>query len=174
MAKIAVSVAPGQTMRIELHRCAAARYLANRWRNHLAGMRGYTVLELLIAMMLAGIVMAIAVPRAQHQLDRVVVQSARSDVQSTLSYARSLALAARARVVVSIDSTTGTIRVRHMGMDAISRGVSHAHGVRLTSTRDSLVYDAHGIGHGAANLSVVVRKRAAAETVFVSRLGRVR
>jgi prepilin-type N-terminal cleavage/methylation domain-containing protein len=174
MAKIAASFAPGQSTRSELRRRAAGRCRANRCSSHLAGMRGFTVLELLIAMMVAGIVMAIAVPRAQHQLDRVVVQSARSDVRGILSYARSLALAARARVVVSIDSTTGTIRVRHMGTDAMSRGVSHAHGVRLTSSRDSLVYDAHGMGYGAANLSVVVRKRAAAETVFVSRLGRVR
>jgi prepilin-type N-terminal cleavage/methylation domain-containing protein len=174
MAKIAASILPGQTTRIELRRFAAGRCRVHRCINHLAGMRGYTVLELLIVMMLAGIVMAIAVPRAQHQLDRVVVQSARSDVRRILSYARSLALAARARVVVSIDSTTGTVRVRHMGMDAISRGIGHAHGVRLTSSRDSLVYDSHGMGHGAANLSVVVRKRAAAETVFVSRLGRVR
>ena len=144
--------------------------------NHdrLCDMRGYTVLELLIAMMLAGILMAVAVPRAQRQLDRVVVQSARSDVRGILSYARSLALAAHARVVVSIDSSSGTIRVRYLGTEAMSRGVSHAHGVRLSSTRDSLVYDALGMGHGAANLSVVVRKRSAAETVFVSRLGRVR
>jgi hypothetical protein len=55
-----------------------------------------------------------------------------------------------------------------------SRGVAHAHGVRLVATRDSLVYDAHGVGWGAANLSVIVRKRAVAETVFVSRLGRIR
>ena len=143
-------------------------------RVRLRVMRGYTVLELLIAMMLAGILMAIAIPRAQHQLDRVVVQSARSDVRGILSYARSLALAAHARVVVSIDSGSGTIRVRYLGTDAIARGVNHAHGVRLTSTRDSLVYDAMGMGYGAANLSVVVRKRSAAETVFVSRLGRVR
>ena len=174
MAKIAASGAPGQITRIELRRCAAGGYRVSHCIDHLVGMRGYTVLELLIVMMVAGIVMAIAVPRAQHQLDRVVVQSARSDVRGILTYARSLALAARARVVVSIDSISGTVRGRHMGTDAISRGVGPAQGVRPTSSRDSLVYDANGMGHGAANLSVVVRKRAAAETVFVSRLGRVR
>jgi hypothetical protein len=30
------------------------------------------------------------------------------------------------------------------------------------------------LGRGAANLSVIIRRRAAAETVVVSRLGRVR
>jgi hypothetical protein len=35
-------------------------------------------------------------------------------------------------------------------------------------------YAPTGMGYGAANLSVVVRRNAAVETVYVSRLGRVR
>ena len=137
-------------------------------------MRGFTILELLIAMMIAGILLAISIPHAQLQLDRVVVHSAREDVRAALSLGRTLALAGHARVVVSIDSTSGTLRIRQYGQQVHSRGVAHAHGVRLVATRDSLVYNAHGVGHGAANLSIIVQKRAAAETVFVSRLGRIR
>ena len=137
-------------------------------------MRGYTVLELLVAMMIAGILLGIAIPRAQRQLDRITVQSARGDVRATLTYARTLALAGQTQVVVSFDAPGGTIVVRRGGGNALSRGVAHAHGVELRSSRDSLIYDAHGIGRGAANLSVILKKRAAAETVFVSRLGRVR
>jgi len=137
-------------------------------------MRGFTVIELLIAMMIAGVLLAISIPHAQHQLDKTVVQSAREDVRATLTFARTLALAGYSRVTIRIDSANGTLRVRQNGEQVLSRGVSHAHGVELTATRDSLVYDAHGIGRGAANLSVVVRRRAAAETVFVSRMGRIR
>jgi hypothetical protein len=46
--------------------------------------------------------------------------------------------------------------------------------VELRATRDSLAYDPYGMGRGASNLSIVIRKGAAVETVFVSRLGRIR
>lgn len=135
---------------------------------------GYTVVELLLVVMIAGLVMAIAIPRGLSLLDRVVVQSAASDVQATLSLARSLALAGRAAVAVDVDSATGVLRIRRGAEILLTRGIGHAHGVRLDRTRDSLTYDPRGLGRGAANLSLIVRRRAAAETVFVSRLGRVR
>jgi hypothetical protein len=58
-----------------------------------------------------------------------------------------------------------TVRKKEIGTD---------HGVELSSSRGQMTYAATGMGYGAANLSVVVRRRAAVDTVFVSRLGRVR
>jgi hypothetical protein len=46
--------------------------------------------------------------------------------------------------------------------------------VVLSASRARVVYSASGFGYGAANLSVVVRRNSAVDTVFVSRLGRVR
>jgi prepilin-type N-terminal cleavage/methylation domain-containing protein len=138
------------------------------------GRAGYTLLELLLVLMIAGLVMAIAIPRGLRLLDRMAVQSAAGDVQATLSLARSLALAGGASVAVDVDSTSGILRVRRGAEILLTRGIGHAHGVQLDRTRDSLTYDPRGLGRGAANLSLVVRRRAAAETVFVSRLGRVR
>jgi prepilin-type N-terminal cleavage/methylation domain-containing protein len=137
-------------------------------------MRGYTILELLIVMMIGAVLLAIAVPRAQRQLDRMTVVTAAGDVRSTLHLARTLALAGHAAVAVDVDSVAGVLRIRRGTDVLISRGIGNAHGVRVARTRDSLAYDAHGLGRGAANLSIVVRKRTAAETIFVSRLGRVR
>ena len=68
----------------------------------------------------------------------------------------------------------GYRRVRRGTEVLFTRGIEQAHGVHLEGSRDSLTYDAHGLGHGAANLSIVIRRRLAQETVFVSRLGRVR
>ena len=73
---------------------------------------GYTVVELLLVVMIAGIVMAIAVPRGLSMLDRIAVQSAAGDVQATLSLARSLALSGNAAVAVDVDSVSGVLRIR--------------------------------------------------------------
>jgi prepilin-type N-terminal cleavage/methylation domain-containing protein len=135
---------------------------------------GYTLLELLIVLMITGLLLAIALPRAVHSLDRISVHSAADDVAATLSSARSLALAGHSSVAVDVDSVTGLLRVRRGPEVIFTRSIGQAHGVRVGRNRDSLTYDPRGLGHGAANLSIVIRRRAAVETVFVSRLGRVR
>jgi hypothetical protein len=48
------------------------------------------------------------------------------------------------------------------------------HGVRLAATRDSMTYYPDGLALGGANLSIVLSRGAAADTVIVSREGRVK
>ena len=134
----------------------------------------YTLLELVIVVTIIGILLSIAIPRTLLILDRISVHAAADDVRSLLASARTLALAGRSSVAVDIDATTGILRIRRGSELLMSRNVTEAHGVGLDRTRDSLTYDPHGLGHGAANLSILLRRRAAAETVFVSRFGRVR
>lgn len=132
----------------------------------------HTLPELLVAVTIAGILMAIVVPRAVTALDRIAVRAAAGDVAATLGSARALALAGRSAVAVHLRN--GTLRIQRGQELLLSRNIGEAHGVQLQQTRDSLAFDGWGLGHGAANLSVIVRRRAAVETVFVSRLGRVR
>jgi prepilin-type N-terminal cleavage/methylation domain-containing protein len=136
--------------------------------------RGFTLLELLIVTAVAGILLSIAVPRGRAALDRAVVRSAATDVRATLGQARTLALASHAVVIVDIDTTAGLLRIRRGSDVLLRRAVENAHGVELRPTRDSLTYDPYGLGRGAANLSIVIARRSAVETVFVSRLGRIR
>jgi prepilin-type N-terminal cleavage/methylation domain-containing protein len=136
--------------------------------------KGFSLLELLIVMTVIGIVLAIAVPRARSGLDRAVVRSAAGDVRATLGLARTLALAGHAVIVVEVDSAHGMLRIRRGSEVLLRRGVKQAHAVELRTTRDSLIYDPYGMGLGASNLSVLVRRGVVVETVFVSRLGRIR
>ena len=135
---------------------------------------GFTVPELLIVLTILGIVMAIAIPKAKAGLDRVSVRAAASDTRATLAYARMLAMSGGLAVGVDVDSVAGTLRVRRNDEHILMRGIGFAHGVRMGKTRDSLTYDPRGFGRGAANLSIILRRGVTAETVFVSRLGRVR
>ena len=137
-------------------------------------MKGFTLLELLIVVAVTGILLGIAVPRARLGLDRAVVRSAATDVRATLGLARTLALAGHAVIVVDVDAGSGVLRIRRGREVLARRAVGEAHGVEVRATRDSLSYDPYGMGRGAANLSVILRRGLAAETVFVSRLGRIR
>jgi prepilin-type N-terminal cleavage/methylation domain-containing protein len=139
-----------------------------------AARAGHTLLELIVVLTVVGITLAIAIPRVRDSLDRISVRSAAGDVRATLRFARTMALAGNRAVAVDIDSVTGTLRVRRGPEVLLTRGVGRAHGVRVGRTRDSLTYDGRGFGRGAANLSVILRRGIASETVFVARLGRVR
>jgi len=136
--------------------------------------RGYTVVELLLVVSIVGVVVALALPRTLLVLDRIAVHAAAADVGATLATARAVALAGRSAVAVDVDSASGTLRVRR-GVERLwSRNIGQAHGVEVRTSRDSLAFDGRGLGVGAANLSIVIRRGAVAETVYVSRLGRVR
>ncbi len=139
------------------------------------GMRaGHSLAEVLVVLIIAAVMLAVTVPRASAMLDRVAVQAAVGDVAATLGGARNLAIAARASVAIDVDSASGVLRVRRGAEMLFSRNVGHAHGVRLRTTRDSIAYGGRGLGRGAANASIMVSRGVVVETVFVSRLGRVR
>jgi 23S rRNA (cytidine1920-2'-O)/16S rRNA (cytidine1409-2'-O)-methyltransferase len=48
------------------------------------------------------------------------------------------------------------------------------YGIALSSTRDSIAYGPTGRGYGASNTTITIRRNGAADTIVVSRLGRVR
>ena len=136
--------------------------------------RAFTILELTVTLCILSILSAITIPWAGRVLDRVKVRSAAVDVVSLFSAARHIAIAHGARVTVDVDTVERSIKVT-VGTDTVrKREIGTAHDVLLSATRTRMSYSATGVGYGAANLSVVVRRNSAVDTVFVSRLGRVR
>jgi hypothetical protein len=75
---------------------------------------------------------------------------------------------------VLLDTAAATLLVRAGADTAMQRDLHARHGITLSATRDSMSFAPDGLGYGAANLSVISRRGSAAETVFVSRLGRAR
>jgi len=136
--------------------------------------RAFTILELTVTLCILSILSAIAIPWAGGVLDRVQVRSAAGEIESLFGAARHIAIAHAAHATVEIDTVARSISVS-VGEDTVrKREIGSAHDVLVSATRTRMSYSATGIGYGAANLSVVVRRNRAVDTVFVSRLGRVR
>ena len=135
---------------------------------------GHTLVELSLVLTIVGLISLIAIHEATLYLDRVAVRSAVADAAAVVARARDEALAQRAVVSLRVDTVAATMGLSARGAPLTLRALGHAHGVRLSATRDSIAFDVRGVGYGAANLTLVVRRGSAAETLVVSRLGRVR
>jgi hypothetical protein len=77
-------------------------------------------------------------------------------------------------VSLRIDTATSSVSLRSRGESVRLDPVGRTYGVVLSATRDSIAFDARGLGYGAANLTLVARRGSAADTLVVSRLGRAR
>ncbi len=134
----------------------------------------FTIVELTVTICILGVISAIAMPSVGKLLDSIHVRGAVLEIESLFSGARHIAIARSAQTTVDIDTVDQAIYVS-IGVDTLrKREIGKDHGVRLSATRVRMSYSATGMGYGAANLSVSVRRSSFVDTVFVSRLGRVR
>lgn len=136
--------------------------------------RGFNIIEIIIALVIAAVLAVIVLPRASSFIDAMEVRGAVTEIESLFSTARHVAIARGVQSSLEIDPSRGIISVL-AGSDSIrTREVALAHRVVLQSTRASITYAPTGMGYGAGNLSLIVTRNRAADTIFVSRLGRVR
>ena len=133
-----------------------------------------TLLELMTVLSLVGIILAIAMPRAAGYMDAIRVAGAARETMSMFVTARHTAIARSRRASVLVDPAAARLELRVEDTTILRRDLHEGYGVRLTSTRDSMSYDPVGLGYGAANLRIIVSRGKAADTVYVSRVGRVR
>jgi prepilin-type N-terminal cleavage/methylation domain-containing protein len=134
----------------------------------------FTLIELAATLCILSILSAITIPRAGRFLDRIHVRGAVIEIESLFSTARHIAIARRAQITVDIDTSARAIHVTTGGARLRTANIGADHDVLLSATRSGMSYSATGMGYGAANLSVVVRRNSVVDTVFVSRLGRLR
>jgi prepilin-type N-terminal cleavage/methylation domain-containing protein len=136
--------------------------------------QGMTAIETVVVLSIIAMVMAIVVPTLARMRDGIAVRNAAAEALSAFAIARRSAIVRGATTALGVDRPPGFITVTAAGEMLLQRNLEGAYGVTLSSTRDSTAYSALGHGFGAANLSLVIARGAVAETIFVSREGRVR
>ena len=135
---------------------------------------GFTMVETTLVIALSSALAAVSLPRAWSFIDRIEVRGAVTEIEAMFSLARHTAIARGSQVSLDIDQPRKTVSLRSGTETLRTREVGLAHGVGLSTNRASITYSPIGVGYGAANLSLIVYRGRAADTVVVSRLGRVR
>ena len=138
------------------------------------GRSGHTLIELAIALALMAILLSMAAPRLGTLRDRASVHSAATEVAAILSSARRAAMLRSSSTMVVIDEGRSMASIIVASDTIVARDVGSELGVKLSATRDTVLYGPSGRGWGASNTSIVVARGRWADTLFVSRLGRVR
>lgn len=136
--------------------------------------RGFNLIEMTTVLALIAVLSAITLPRAAGFIDGIEVRGAVTEIVALFSTARHAAIARGAQATLDIDVARGAMVIRVDGDTLQNREIAAAHGVEITSNRASITYSPIGVGYGAANFTMIVRRNAVSDTIYISRLGRVR
>lgn len=135
---------------------------------------GFSLIELVLALAVAGLLVLIAVPRLSGALDQIEVDAAASQVVGAHQRARMMAIARGQVLTLVIDSAELAIASR---VDETPLWLQHgpaAAGVALTGSARRFTFAPTGVTLGLSNASLILSRGASQRTVLVSRLGRVR
>lgn len=132
-------------------------------------------MEMLIALVVLGVLLALTVPRVGGWLDRLAVRHAALEVMSFYN---------RARLAADVRSTKVRLDLGGDPLSATFEGLVDStflrlarpvdRGVDLQVTREVVRLYPNGLGFGAANTKIVVAKGSVAESLTTSRRGRLK
>ena len=120
------------------------------------------------------LVTGLLLPPLKRGFDRLQTRAAAQATLQAFFTARANAIAQGRRTAVVLDGARARVLVTAGGDTLLARAIGVEHGVTMVASRESMTFFPDGLGLGGANLSVVVRRGDAADTVVVSREGRAK
>lgn len=138
--------------------------------------RGFTLVELAIGIVVVAILAAVALPRLRPALDRVAADAAAREITVALAVTRHAAIrqGQRARLRIGPDSLWLELAEGATWRLLTAWPGPVAHGVQLQVSNPVVTYAPNGIGWGASNTTVRLRRGSQIETITTSRIGRVK
>jgi len=138
--------------------------------------RGFSLVELIVTVAAVAVVTAVTLPRLGGVLDWLAVDNEAVRVTTALAVTRHVAImrGARARLVVASDSLRIDRWDDRTWIPLLRWVGPREAGVRLEVSNPEIAFGPTGIGWGASNTTVVLRRGSRFETITTSRLGRVK
>jgi type IV fimbrial biogenesis protein FimT len=139
--------------------------------------RGFTLVELLLTMTLAGVLLAIAVPGFGALRDRLAVDDAAAAITAAHTRARIVARAERRVAVLALTPDSIVLRIVVSPGDTLERWRGPGPGTGGVTTAGlprTVLFAPSGVSMGLANGTYSVARGGFRKQVIVSRYGRIR
>ena len=140
--------------------------------------RGYTFVELMTAIILLGVVTAIAIPRLRNGLEKQNVRSARGAISTMVAITRSAAVQRGCNATLNLTTDSAWVTacpVTGAGVVAIGtkKFVGSQFGVRLSFTSAAISWDPRGIQTQFQRNTIRVIGTTRSDSVIVNEVGKV-
>jgi prepilin-type N-terminal cleavage/methylation domain-containing protein len=134
---------------------------------------GFTLIEMMIVIVIAGIMLAMAMPKLHDWSTSADVRGARTEATSLLAKARAAAIQDNKVTTASFSGTSGAVVVVATNDTLQQVALGSEYGVTMSPSSWSVSYDPRGIGAFQNPVTVTFTKSGVSSSLTVSGYGRV-
>lgn len=146
----------------------------------MASRRGFTLIEVMIVIVVAGLLFMIGLPRLRDAVVRNNVYQSRVAVSGLYARARAASIEQGRMGYLAISGNRVTVLLRIAPAGAawadtvgVVEDLNARYGVTVTASDDTIRFDPRGFGLNGVTESIAVSRDGIADTVFISAFGRI-